>query len=121
MNTEARDFQIVKDLIRAKVIKRYRNCNTCNGELQLKHRNSHSGNKLITWRCRKCQRYNSVADGSFFSLFRKPMQVILQLLKLWSLGIIIQRAIDKISIFLSTILSLDSKGQKYYLYFKSNK
>ena len=42
--------------------------------------------KHLTWRCsaNKCGTYKSIWDGSFFSLFRKPIKLIIVLIKCWS-------------------------------------
>ena len=90
------EIEITKKLVKQKILSKVRHCKTCNGDVELKFRNSHSGNKLITWRCKRCQRYHSVVDRSFFSLFKKPIMLILQLIKFWSLGINISKTCETI-------------------------
>ncbi|CAF1101621.1 unnamed protein product [Brachionus calyciflorus] len=54
------------------------------------------GNEHKTFRCTnsKCQKYQSIAKNSFFSLFKKPIFVIIEIIKLWAVQISISKAID---------------------------
>jgi hypothetical protein len=54
-------------------------------ELKLRSRGKKADSKHLTWRCHgsKCGTYRSIWDGSFFSLFRKPIKVLIVLNKCW--------------------------------------
>ncbi|RNA24110.1 hypothetical protein BpHYR1_008935 [Brachionus plicatilis] len=55
-------------------------------ELRFRTRPKDSKEKILTWRCTgyKCGTYKSVWEGSFFSLFRKKINVIMLLIKCWA-------------------------------------
>jgi len=54
--------------------------------LKLRSRGKNADNKHLTWRCNghKCGTYRSIWEGSFFSLFRKPIKLLIALVKCWS-------------------------------------
>jgi hypothetical protein len=54
--------------------------------LKLRSRGKEDQTKHLTWRCNgfKCGTYRSIWEGSFFSLFRKPIKLLIALVKCWS-------------------------------------
>lgn len=69
-----------------------------NMTLQLRKRSKQSEIKLLTWRCNSCTTYKSIFEGSFFSMFRKPVKVIMALIKCWSASITISKTCDLIQL-----------------------
>lgn len=55
-------------------------------ELRFRTRGKKSSDKHLSWRCNgyKCGTYKSIWDGSFFSLFRKKINIIIGLIKCWA-------------------------------------
>ncbi|RNA25960.1 ISXO2-like domain-containing, partial [Brachionus plicatilis] len=62
------------------------NCKNFESEMEpdLRKREKNAKNLILNWRCRTCRVYNSVYAGSFFSLFRKPVKIILAVIKCWA-------------------------------------
>lgn len=81
------DKSVIDRLQKLGVLKNDIECNKCSGithKLVTRKRNK-DGNDLLSWRCEKCQTYNSVKDNSYFSLFKKPIWFIITLIKYWCL------------------------------------
>ena len=63
----------------------YRCSEKCESDIKLVVRKrNENGNELLSLRCSngKCQKYRSLCSGSFFSLFKKRMQLINEAIKL---------------------------------------
>ena len=53
-------------------------------EPDLRKRDKNAKNVILNWRCKGCRVFNSAFAGSFFSLFRKPVKIILAVIKCWA-------------------------------------
>ncbi len=82
---------MINNLITWRVLKKVTVCPSCKKAavmLQTRQRSKDSGTSTWTYRCSKCTKYHSAFESSFFSLFRKPIDQILLVIKLWSAGTI---------------------------------
>ena len=82
-----------------KVLKKDVKCTKCsNVDLKLvKRKRNQEGNKIYSWRCKnkKCQSYCSIKKDSYFELHnKKPLDLIMQLIKFWCLSIPIIKAFE---------------------------
>lgn len=81
-------------------------CNNKGMTITFRKRSSTSESKFINFRCKKCRTYQSIFDGSFFSLMRKRLFDIVLILKCWSLQLSIAKTVDYLVI---DKISIDSK------------
>ena len=75
----------------------YHPCEKCLSKVRVTTRKrNQDGKELITLRCTnsKYQKYRSITQGSFFSLFRKPVKLIDEAIKLWALQLPIKKATE---------------------------
>ena len=50
--------------------------------------------RKLTLRCNSCQTFQSIFDGTFFSLFRKRLFVLLLIINCWSVELTISKALS---------------------------
>ena len=69
-------------------------CLKCNSEVQnlVKKKRDENGSELISFRCKKCQKYRTVKENSFFMLYKTSMAMILQIIKFWCIQIPLVKA-----------------------------
>lgn len=91
------------------------NCIKKGSELNLKFRKrtADSKNQILSWRCTSCGTFKSIYDGSFFSLFKKPVKIILALVKCWSTQLTIKKSQAMIELNLHEKLSEDMIGNVF--------
>ena len=93
--------EVINKLQKYNVIKKITKCSTCNSDVKLVTRTrAKGGNLLKSFRCinSKCQKYHSLTENSFFSLFRKPFMLIVEIIKMWCIQLSIAKAIDYLEI-----------------------
>ena len=94
----SKNIEVFNQLIKYKLILAEqfccnKNCKNFNHKIHLRERkckNEEEGSRL-SWRCNKCQRFKSILDSSFFSLFRKPPATIMNLIKCWACELTIKK------------------------------
>ncbi|CAF1010282.1 unnamed protein product [Brachionus calyciflorus] len=69
-----------------------------NMNLTTRKRSKDSKNCLLTWRCNSCSSYKTIYEDSFFSLFRKPLKIVLAIIKCWAAQITIAKTVDQIKL-----------------------
>lgn len=67
-------------------------------ELRNRKRNKDSKNQLLSWRCMACTNYKTIYQDSFFSLFCKPLKIVLAIIKCWSAQVNISKTVDLINL-----------------------
>ncbi|CAF0979658.1 unnamed protein product [Brachionus calyciflorus] len=66
-------------------------------ELRNRKRNKDSKNQLLSWRCMACTNYKTIYQDSYFTLFRKPLKIVLAIIKCWSAQVI-SKTVDLINL-----------------------
>jgi transposase-like protein len=92
------------------------NCKMKGRQMFLKNRkrDKNSTNLLLTWYCNGCKSYKSVYDGSFFSLFRKPIRILLGIIKCWSAHLTISKTVSTIKLHLNEDIHRDSVASLFH-------
>ena len=104
---------MVNNLINWHVLKRVVVCPSCSKApvtLQTRQRTKDSSTACWTYRCSKCTKYHSAFDSSFFSLFRKPIEQLLLVIKFWSTGLTVAKAVDLFKLITNKDISPDFVG-----------
>jgi hypothetical protein len=70
--------------------------------LKNRKRDKNATNQLMTWYCNGCKSYKTIFEGSFFSLFRKPIRTVLAIIKCWSAQLTINKTISSIKLHLDS-------------------
>ena len=73
-------------------------CNNNQMSISFRKRNASCDSRILSFRCKKCHTYQSIFDGSFFSLMRKRLFDILLVIKCWSLQLTIAKSCDYMEI-----------------------
>ena len=81
------DKVVIEKLQNLGILKKDVECKKCSGKIHqfVTRKRNKDGNNLCSWRCKKCQTYQSVKDNSYFSLFKKPIWFKVALIKYWCL------------------------------------
>ncbi|RNA24877.1 hypothetical protein BpHYR1_023489 [Brachionus plicatilis] len=63
-----------------------------------------SNDRMLTWRCKTCTTYSLIYSDSFFGLFRKPIKLVLAIIKCWSAQLTVAKVkavkeMGKVSLF----------------------
>ena len=105
MDNDSEERIIFNKLVSIGLIQSIQKCtyNSCNKkgeimELKKRKRSKDTKNNLITWRCLACTSYKSIYQDSFFSLFKKPLKIVLAIIKCWSAQINIQKTVELINL-----------------------
>lgn len=72
-------------------------CYFCNSKLELVGRKRDKNSRVqASFRCTNtgCQKFQSVYRNSFFSLFKTPMLLVVEIIKLWCSQITISKGLD---------------------------
>ncbi|CAF0950111.1 unnamed protein product [Brachionus calyciflorus] len=115
------EFKIFSNLVELGLIEgskvcEYKSCKSAGHELELdlRKRKKNDENHLLTWRCKKCTNYKSVYSNSFFGLFRKPVKIILAIIKCWATQLTISKTIDVIELNLCHKVTEKTVGTIFY-------
>lgn len=75
-------------------------CKLENKEARLESRKRHSSaaNECYCFRCPKCKRPTTLQLNSFFSLFRKPLCLMVQIIKCWAVEMTISKTVEMLKI-----------------------
>ncbi|CAF0765448.1 unnamed protein product [Brachionus calyciflorus] len=91
-----------------------RNCENIkckkNGQIMppsLRKKNKDSINTFLIWRCTTCGHSKTVYDESFFSLFRKPIKILLAIMKCWAAQLTVTKT--------KSVIELNFKQRRYFL------
>lgn len=60
--------------------------------LQTRRRSIMANTECLAFRCNTCNKTTALMQNSFFTLFRKPLEILMQLIKCWSAGFGVERA-----------------------------
>ena len=62
--------------------------------IKSRKRYANAKNRILSWRCPKCQTFYSLYDNTFFEAFKKPLYDVLQIIKCWALELTIAKTIE---------------------------
>jgi hypothetical protein len=68
----------------------------------------------MTWYCNGCKTYKSVYDGSFFSLFRKPIRIVLATVKCWSAHLTIAKTLTTLKLHFNADIHRDTVANLFH-------
>ncbi len=83
---------LINKMTRRGILTSNKKCSKCNSDLKLTTRKRNKESKpYFTLRCTnsKCQNYQSLFANLFFSLFRKPFMLIIEIIKCWCVFILV--------------------------------
>lgn len=60
--------------------------------LQTRRRSTNANTECFAYRCNTCNKTTALMQNSFFNLFRKPLEILVQMIKCWAAGIGVERA-----------------------------
>ena len=85
MSSNENDYSLIKKLQSYGILKTTIKCTKCgmNVDRVVTRKRDKCGAEIISWRCLKCQAYKSIRDGSFFSLYKTSIPIIVQIIKFW--------------------------------------
>jgi hypothetical protein len=66
------------------------------------------------WKCSSCTKTKTVFEESFFSLIRKPLKILLALIKCWAAQLTVSKAISLIDLNFNEKISDDLVMSMYY-------
>lgn len=91
-------------------------CKKYNQEMSpyLQKRSKDAKNTLFYWRCTGCGRFKTAYDESFFSLFKKPPQIILALIKCWAGQLTLVKSVSMIKLNLEHTVCEDVVSNLFY-------
>jgi hypothetical protein len=91
VNISSRNFKIKIGILKKKI-----ECLKCGEPINnlVKRKRNKDGNELMSWRCSKCQTYKSVKDNSYYSLYKKPLCLIITIIRYWYVQLPLATAID---------------------------
>ncbi len=82
--------------------------------LTIRKRSKESLNYVLSWRCTVCRSYRTVYENSFFSLFKKPVRILLAVIKCWAAQLTINKTIAVIEMNLNDKITKSTVSEIYF-------
>ena len=85
MSLNEDEIEMIHKLQNYGILNRKITCIKCKNDVDslVYKKRDENGSELISFRCKKCQKYKTIKDNSFFSMYKTPITLNLQIIKFW--------------------------------------